>query len=49
MCRGFSLMDSPPPAAIRGVIPQFTYGLARLFTQSDRRWIYARADGYAVR
>ncbi len=37
MCRDFSLINRPPPAAMAAWSRQFASGLVRLFTQSDRR------------
>ena len=39
MCRDFSLINRPPPAAMAAWSRQFASGLVRLFTQSERRWL----------
>ena len=39
MCRDFSLINRPPPAAMAAWSRQFASGLVRLFTQSVWRWI----------
>ena len=40
MCRDFSLINRPPPAAMAAWSRQFASGLVRLFTQSERRWLW---------